>query len=196
MCSFRLPQLALSAAPTLSAAPSLLHIDANCKRTSSRSQEVLRRGLRSPCGRLSRPLSPRSTSHRSRAWSEAEGEVARDRQAAGCRNSLRHGQGHDGALESVPRERPKRSFSLSRVGYLLAEVSMSALVGFLDGSDGTRTRDLRRDRPVLVVPGWAGVGGDSRREQGLSSLVLRGLPGAGGSFRRPPAGWSRDAIVA
>ena len=23
------------------------------------------------------------------------------------------------------------------------------------GSDGTRTRDLRRDRPVLVLPGWA-----------------------------------------
>jgi hypothetical protein len=24
---------------------------------------------------------------------------------------------------------------------------------FFYGSDGTRTRDLRRDRPVLVVPG-------------------------------------------
>jgi hypothetical protein len=28
------------------------------------------------------------------------------------------------------------------------------------GSDGTRTRDLRRDRPVVLLPGWAGVGGD------------------------------------
>jgi hypothetical protein len=35
------------------------------------------------------------------------------------------------------------------------------------GSDGTRTRDLRRDRPVLVVPGWAGIGGDSRPERGF-----------------------------
>jgi Phage integrase family len=31
-----------------------------------------------------------------------------------------------------------------------------------DGSDGTRTRDLRRDRPVVLLPGWAGVGGDLR----------------------------------
>src|ERR687891_2804320 len=26
------------------------------------------------------------------------------------------------------------------------------------GSDGTRTRDLRRDRPVMALPGWAGIG--------------------------------------
>src|SRR5687767_9417082 len=32
----------------------------------------------------------------------------------------------------------------------------------LYGSDGTRTRDLRRDRPVMLLPGWAGVGGDLR----------------------------------
>src|SRR5919198_2871601 len=25
------------------------------------------------------------------------------------------------------------------------------------GSDGTRTRDLRRDRPVMVFPCWAGI---------------------------------------
>src|ERR687888_2664441 len=35
------------------------------------------------------------------------------------------------------------------------------------GSDGTRTRYLRRDGPVLVVPGWAEIGGDSPREQGV-----------------------------
>jgi HEAT repeat protein len=37
---------------------------------------------------------------------------------------------------------------------------------------------------------------DSRREQGFFAMPLRGLPGAGGSFRRPPAGWTRDPIVA
>jgi hypothetical protein len=26
------------------------------------------------------------------------------------------------------------------------------------GSDGTRTRDLRRDRPVSSLRGWAGIG--------------------------------------
>jgi hypothetical protein len=63
------------------------------------------------------------------------------------------------------------------------------------GSDGTRTRDLRRDRPVLVFPGWAGVGGDYGREQGFSTLALRGWAGAGGSFRRPRAGCVRDAAL-
>src|SRR5207248_11125813 len=38
---------------------------------------------------------------------------------------------------------------------------------YFSGSDGTRTRDLRRDRPVLVLAGRAGVGGDSAREQGI-----------------------------
>jgi hypothetical protein len=62
------------------------------------------------------------------------------------------------------------------------------------GSDGTRTRDLRRDRPILVVPTWAGVGGDFRHQQGFPALALRGLPGASGSFRRPPAGSARDGL--
>jgi hypothetical protein len=61
------------------------------------------------------------------------------------------------------------------------------------GSDGTRTRDLRRDRPVSPLPESPGLSGDSRPEQDLSSAVLRGLPGAGGSLRGPPAGWMRDA---
>jgi hypothetical protein len=64
-----------------------------------------------------------------------------------------------------------------------------------DGSDGTRTRDLRRDRPVLVHRGSPGVGGDYPREQCFSRDFLRGLPGGGGSFRRPPAGCARDARV-
>jgi len=36
------------------------------------------------------------------------------------------------------------------------------------------------------------IGGDFRREQRLSTLPLRGLPGVGGSFQRPPAGSVRD----
>jgi hypothetical protein len=36
-----------------------------------------------------------------------------------------------------------------------------------DGSDGTRTRDLRRDRPVLALAGSAGIGGDSVQQQGF-----------------------------
>ncbi len=51
------------------------------------------------------------------------------------------------------------------------------------GSDGTRTRDLRRDSPVLVVPVWAGIGGDYRCQQGFPTVVLRGSPGARGSLR-------------
>jgi hypothetical protein len=50
-----------------------------------------------------------------------------------------------------------------------------------NGSDGTRTRDLRSDRPVLVVPGSAGIGGDSCREQG---------------FREPPCGDPRASAGA
>ena len=35
------------------------------------------------------------------------------------------------------------------------------------GNDGTRARDLRCDRPVLALPGWAGIRGNSGREQAL-----------------------------
>jgi len=54
------------------------------------------------------------------------------------------------------------------------------------GSDGTRTRDLRRDRPVSAPPGWAGTGADSRRSRGFSLGVVRGLAG--------PAGASGDVL--
>jgi hypothetical protein len=37
------------------------------------------------------------------------------------------------------------------------------------------------------------MGGDSRREQDFSFVVLRGFGARGGSFRRPPAGCVRDA---
>jgi hypothetical protein len=36
------------------------------------------------------------------------------------------------------------------------------------------------------------MGGNSRCEQGFSTLALRGLAGAGGSFRGPPSGGARD----
>ncbi len=64
-----------------------------------------------------------------------------------------------------------------------------------NGSDGTRTRDLRRDRPVLPLPGWAGIGGDYPREQRFSTVVLRESAGVGGRFRRPPAGSARDGVL-
>jgi hypothetical protein len=64
-------------------------------------------------------------------------------------------------------DRNLRSFALDR------QQEHANLQGVY-GSDGTRTRDLRRDRPVLVFPGSAGVGGDYWREQGFSTLALRG----------------------
>jgi hypothetical protein len=69
------------------------------------------------------------------------------------------------------------------------------LQAVLDGSDGTRTRDLRRDRPVMALPARTGIGGDFRREQGFPPLVLRRLPGTGGSLRQLPAGSARDALL-
>jgi hypothetical protein len=38
--------------------------------------------------------------------------------------------------------------------------------GVKSGSDGTRTRDLRRDRPVMALPGWAGISANSRESHG------------------------------
>src|SRR5262245_61774243 len=64
------------------------------------------------------------------------------------------------------------------------------------GSDGTRTRDLRRDRPVMALPRWAGIGGNALGEQGVPSVKLRGSASVGGSFRRRPAGSVRDAVLA
>jgi hypothetical protein len=48
----------------------------------------------------------------------------------------------------------------------------------LDASVGRRC-----DRPVLVLPGYAGVGGDPSRERVFRRVTVRGLPGACGSFR-------------
>jgi hypothetical protein len=52
--------------------------------------------------------------------------------------------------------------------------------------------DLRRDRPDQAFRGRPALCGDSQREQGLSSVILRGSPGAVGGFRRPRAGCARD----
>jgi hypothetical protein len=67
---------------------------------------------------------------------------------------------------------------------------------FEDRSDGTRTRDLRRDRPGMALPVRAGIGGDLRREQRVSHLVLRGLPCVCGHLRGLRAGSARDGDVA
>jgi hypothetical protein len=62
---------------------------------------------------------------------------------------------------------------------------------FLTGATGLEPATsgvTGRGRPALC--------GDSRQEQGFSPAVLRGLPGAGGDFRRPPAGSARDTRCA
>jgi hypothetical protein len=41
-----------------------------------------------------------------------------------------------------------------------------------DGSDGTRTRDLRRDRPVMLFRGWPGLAVDLPRGQDFPSAAL------------------------
>ena len=125
----------------------------------------------------------------------------------GRAGELRHGGGgpDDGARHTyATRSLPAGSYVVIGKGVLLRGTTTSAsrvpmahsgAGDFLDGSDGTRTRDLRRDRPVLVVPAWPWMSGDYRREQGLRATALRGLPGTGGSFRRPAAGCGRDAVV-
>src|SRR5204863_7350667 len=57
-----------------------------------------------------------------------------------------------------------------------------------DGSDGTRTRDLRRDRPGQVVSGPSGDRRACPSRAGLSIARVAGSAAAGGFFRWPPAG--------
>jgi hypothetical protein len=64
----------------------------------------------------------------------------------------------------------------------------------LYGSDGTRTRDLRRDRPVLALPGWSGIGGNpavSGLFVGCSCGDLRVQAGASGDLPRDMGGMLR-----
>jgi hypothetical protein len=44
------------------------------------------------------------------------------------------------------------------------------------GSDGTRTRDLRRDRPVLALTGWLGISGHSLCERDVSPVACGDCP--------------------
>src|SRR5919106_5770464 len=46
-----------------------------------------------------------------------------------------------------------------------------------NGSDGTRTRDLRRDRPVMVAPGLAAISGDLMAIAGLFDADVAGIRG-------------------
>jgi hypothetical protein len=72
-------------------------------------------------------------------------------------------------------------------GMCVARIRLRALAGNnkcrLPALSGRERRDsnpgTRRDRPVLPLPGCPGIGGDSRREQGVSHLALRGSQGAG-----------------
>jgi hypothetical protein len=83
---------------------------------------------------------------------------------------------------------------IRNAGRLLARLHRPPAGTLKDGSDGASTRDLRRDRPVLVSPGGAGIDGDSRREQALSTLPLRDLrapAGASGGLLRDLCGMRR-----
>jgi hypothetical protein len=62
------------------------------------------------------------------------------------------------------------------------------------GSDGTRTRDRRRDRPVLALAGCAGIGGDYRRDQVFRLWACgdrRAPAGASGGLLRDERGMLR-----
>jgi hypothetical protein len=67
---------------------------------------------------------------------------------------------------------------------------------FCDGSDGTRARDLRRDQAghgaSRAQREWAGISGVSRTSRCFACGDCRG---AGGSLRRPPAGYARDGAL-
>jgi hypothetical protein len=47
----------------------------------------------------------------------------------------------------------------------------------------------------LVFAGWAGIGGDCRREQGFPTVALRGSAGVGGDLRDARAGSARDVLL-
>jgi hypothetical protein len=102
----------------------------------------------------------------------------------------------DPRVGTLARERWAANGPTKRANHACADNATRLFAGTSKhGSDGNRTRDLRRDRPVLALTGRAGVGGDSRREQVFSPVVLRVLPGAGGGLRRPSAGSARDVTL-
>jgi hypothetical protein len=108
--------------------------------------------------------------------------------------SLAGFSGYDRLFAGIP-VRDLRGMKTSRRSSAPNPATKHADLQGLYGSDGTRTRDLRRDRPVLLVPGCPGICGDLPLQQAFSALAFRALPGVGGSVRRPPAGCARDAVV-
>jgi hypothetical protein len=56
-------------------------------------------------------------------------------------------------LRAAPCGIPGRDRPKPAVDCACAENRRARFAGILGGNDGTRTRDLRRDRPVLVSPG-------------------------------------------
>jgi hypothetical protein len=94
--------------------------------------------------------------------------LAEDGRRCGRSSSLR-GLPAPGGSERLFPARDERGMKRSRRSFAPSPATKrSPLQGFY-GSDGTRTRDLRRDRPVMVLPDWAGVGGDLRRSRSITA---------------------------
>jgi hypothetical protein len=55
-------------------------------------------------------------------------------------------------LSAGIRVRDMRGMIRSRRSFAPAQATKEAVLQVLYGSDGTRTRDLRRDRPVMALP--------------------------------------------
>jgi hypothetical protein len=126
--------------------------------------------------------------------------MAEDRQSSGAANR----QPNVRICRALcrPGSRPRRARGIdpgsvrNRRSLTSARATQHAdLQGSFYGSDGTRTRCLRRDRPIIAVPGWAGIGGNLRSERGFPRIRTRGFPGRGGGFRRPRAGCARDGFL-
>jgi hypothetical protein len=96
------------------------------------------------------------------------------------RSSFLRGLPASGGSERLFPARDERGMKRNRRSFCAEPATENADLQAFIGSDGTRTRDLRRDRPVLALPAWAWMRGDPRRDQGVSQLVLRGLPGTSG----------------
>jgi hypothetical protein len=92
--------------------------------------------------------------------------ITDDRRSCGpgspCGNSRLHA--------AIPG-RDVRGMDRSRRSFAPRPTTKDANLQIFYGSDGTRTRDLRRDRPVLPLPGWAGTSGDFWHEQDFRVLA-------------------------
>jgi hypothetical protein len=89
--------------------------------------------------------------------------------------------GYDRLSAGIPG-RDVRGISGSRRPFTSGATAIaSPMCGDFTGATGLEPRDLRRDRPVLAVPGWAGIGGNLTRERGFPRIATRGFPGPGGA---------------